>query len=81
MGTSAITIHVPSAMRLPDNAQWTNRFDIRSSSSDRVYTIAQNKGKRFWGCSCMGWKRYRHCHHLREMGIPADMVPFEALLK
>lgn len=78
----AITLYIPpDALRLPDNPQWGNRFEIHSSSSNRVYTIAQNKQKRHWGCSCMGWKRYRHCHHLREMGIPGDLRPYEAVLR
>ena len=28
---------------LPDNKMWTNRFSIKSESSSRLYTIAQNK--------------------------------------
>lgn len=78
---NAITLYIPSnSLRLPDNDQWTNRFNLHSSSSNRVYTVAQNKKKRFWGCDCMGWKRYRKCHHLREMGIPCHEQPFEAVL-
>ena len=58
---------------------WTNSMLIRSSSSDRMYTVAQNvsngdimRGQ--WGCSCLGWvmsaKRnngVRGCQHLRAM--------------
>ena len=44
MATAAITIYTPpAALRLPDNDQWTNRFEIRSETSDRIYIIAQNK--------------------------------------
>jgi hypothetical protein len=53
---------------LPDNAQWTNRFNIRSESSSRLYVIAKNKSTGEVGCSCLGWKRARNgvrsCKHL-----------------
>lgn len=49
---------------LPDNDQWTNRFEVHSETSSRVYIIAQNKANKTWGCSCMGWKRHRNCKHL-----------------
>lgn len=62
---------------LPDNEQWTNRFEIASSSSDRIYTIAQNKVKRHWACSCPGWKSKRKCKHLVDLGLPNHEVPFE----
>ena len=79
--STAIAIYTPpGALRLPDNDQWTNRFEIKSSSSNRVYIVAQHKKNRYWGCSCPGWKSHKHCHHLREMHIPADMKPFEAIL-
>jgi hypothetical protein len=52
---------------LPDNAQWTNRFEIKSETSSRLYIVAQNKANGQFGCSCMGWKRHRHCKHLRNM--------------
>jgi hypothetical protein len=31
------------ATLLPDNAQWKNRMEIRSSSSNRMYVVAQRK--------------------------------------
>ena len=49
---------------LPDTKQWINRFEIQSESSNRVYIVAQRANYSEWGCSCMGWKRYRHCKHL-----------------
>lgn len=49
---------------LPDNAQWKNRFEIKSESSNRIYTVAQRKSDNSWGCSCPGWKRHRTCKHL-----------------
>jgi hypothetical protein len=55
---------------LPDNAQWRNRFEIRSESSTRLYTVAQRKSDGTWGCSCPGWKTRRTCKHLSAM-LPA----------
>jgi len=52
---------------LPDNAQWRNRFEIPSSSSDRVYTVAQRKSDGSWGCSCPGWIRHKNCKHLKAL--------------
>lgn len=52
---------------LEDNTQWKNRMRIRSASSSREYIVAQNKSNLEWGCSCMGWKRYRRCKHLTAM--------------
>jgi len=50
--------------RLPDNEQWTQRFEIRSSSSNRLYIVAQNKQNGLWGCSCPGYLSNRKCKHL-----------------
>ena len=52
---------------LPDNAQWTNRMEIRSETSSRLYIVAQHKTNKEWACGCMGFKRYRHCKHLNTM--------------
>ncbi len=62
---------------LPDNDQWTNRFEIRSETSNRVYILAQNKKKRHWSCSCPGWKRHRTCKHLASLLLPAYEKPLE----
>lgn len=70
-----------NANLLPDNAVWTNRFDIKSESSDRLYRIAQNKKKRYWACSCPAWITRRSCKHLSAMGLPGNEEPFEAMLK
>lgn len=55
------------ATLLPDNAAWKNRMTIKSSSSDRLYVVAQRKTDNTWGCDCMGWKRHRKCQHLDNM--------------
>ncbi len=52
---------------LPDNRDWKNRFEIRSETSTRLYTVAQRKSDGSWGCSCPGWKRHRTCKHLTAM--------------
>src|SRR5271170_8108343 len=66
---------------LPDNNQWTNRFYIKSESSGSLYTIAQNKGRRYWGCSCPGWIGHRKCKHLKAMELPFYEKPYEAQIK
>jgi hypothetical protein len=55
---------------LPDNDQWTNRFNIRSETSNRLYTVAQRKSDGSWGCDCPGWRRHRTCKHLSAI-VPA----------
>ncbi len=57
---------------LPDNATHTNRVQIRSESSNRLYTVAFNKNSKEWACSCPGWivkraGRDRSCKHLQAM--------------
>jgi len=49
---------------LPDNKQYTNRFEIMSETSNRVYIISQRKSNGQWCCSCPGWIRWRRCKHL-----------------
>lgn len=49
---------------MPDNSQWVNRFTVESSSSSRVYTVAQRRSDNVWGCSCPAWINRRHCKHL-----------------
>jgi hypothetical protein len=78
---TAIAIRVPASVRLPDNSQWTNRFEVRSASSNRVYVIAQHKTSRHWGCSCPGWICRRRCKHLANLGLPANSRPFEAKIE
>lgn len=64
---SAIVIRPPSgSKRLPDNNLWTNRFEIRSASSNRVYIVAQNKATGKMGCSCPSYLTRRYCKHLTQ---------------
>ena len=73
----ALTINVPMTSRLPDNNQWTNRFQIKSQSSNNIYIVAQNKSKRHFGCSCKGWIFHRRCKHLEALSLPAYEQPVE----
>ncbi len=73
-------LHIPFGSHLPDNAQWEKRFEIHSSSSDRVYIVAQNKQKRHFGCSCPGYRRHRNCKHLQALQLPCYEQPHEVLL-
>ncbi|HMR85433.1 MAG TPA: hypothetical protein PKE30_19950 [Niabella sp.] len=70
-------IHIPHDLVLPDTDQWQFRFQIQSETSDRIYVISQHKKKKHWGCSCMAWKRYRHCKHLKALGLPDFEQPYE----
>lgn len=75
-----ITLRIPQEVILPDNKQWTNRFEIHSESSNRVYVIAQHIQGRYWGCSCPGWIRYKRCKHLDALGLPGGMRIMEVRL-
>ena len=74
---NAPELRIPKEIALPDNDQWQFRFTIESESSDRLYTIAQHKTKKHWGCSCFGYRRFRKCKHLESMGIPTHEQPYE----
>ena len=78
---NALTLYIPPQDRLPENGLWTNRFEIRSSSSNRVYVIAQHKTGRYFGCSCPSWRVHRHCKHLAALSLPAYQQPCEVLTK
>jgi hypothetical protein len=39
-------LHIDRSVMLPDNDQWQLRFEVKSETSDRLYTIAQNKKKK-----------------------------------
>lgn len=66
----------PGAIKLPDKGLWTDRFEIRSESSDRIYVIARHKESGKYGCSCPGYcimkydkktgRAYRSCKHLTD---------------
>jgi hypothetical protein len=56
---------------------WVNRTEIKSATSDRVYVVSQHRARRFWGCSCPGWRAHRRCKHLTALGLPGNEVPFE----
>jgi hypothetical protein len=73
----SIKLYIDQEVSLPDNDQWENRFTIKSESSERIYIIAQHRTKRHWACSCPGYKGYRHCKHLRALGLPTDQKPYE----
>jgi hypothetical protein len=76
-----LVIHVPAGSKvLPDNAAYTNRFEVKSETSDSIYVIAQSKKGRWWSCGCHGFLRWGHCKHLKAVGLPCGRVPFEARL-
>ena len=75
--SNKLQLYIDSSVMLPNTPQWINRFEIHSSSSNRVYVVAQNNNNRFWGCSCPGWKSHRKCKHLESMGLPSHERPME----
>jgi len=56
---------------------WVNRIEIKSETSNRVYVVSQHAAKRFWACSCPGWRSHRKCKHLTKLGLPGHEQPFE----
>ena len=81
MKNNEMILHIPSdSQKLPDNDQWTHRFEIHSETSNRVYIVSQNKANRHWGCSCMAWRTRRYCKHLTCLSLPCHEVPFEVQL-
>jgi hypothetical protein len=74
-GNKTLTVYVPRDGALPPNTLWENRFEIKSESSERIYVVAQNKQKRFWGCSCPAWRIHRHCKHLNVIGLRDPRLP------
>ena len=72
-----LALPIPADSRLPDNAQYTNRFEVRSQSSSAVYIIAQHKTGRWWACSCHGWIRHKKCKHLTTLSLPCHHIPKE----
>lgn len=82
MSTNLPVVHRPAGSRaLPDNAQYVNRFEIKSQSSNALYIVAQSKSGRWWACGCFGWIRHKHCKHLKALQLPGHHQPHEALLK
>lgn len=75
--SNEVVLHINKDVALPDKNQWTNRFEIKSESSDRVYVISQHKDKRHWACSCPAWITRRYCKHLQTIGMPSHEKPFE----
>ena len=56
---------------VPNSPGWKNSFGIKSSSSNKIYVVAQRTTDGSFGCSCLGWitsgKRnngVRNCKHL-----------------
>ena len=75
-----LKVKISADRRLEDKGQWTNRFQIKSASSGSLYTIAQHKTGRHWGCDCPGWIRHRNCKHLQNLELPCYEKPYEATL-
>ena len=74
-------IRIPAgSIKLPDNDQWMNRFEIRSETSNSIYVVSQNKKRKHFACSCPGYKRHRRCKHLETIGLPVYEVPFTGKL-
>lgn len=80
---AAVAAQIGSTL-LPDNDQWINRFQVKSTSSSSLYTIAQRRSDKTWGCSCVGWRNHRKCKHLTDVlkrlsDVKAMSIPDEAV--
>jgi len=76
-----IVVRPKDSLVLPDKGNYINRFKVRSASSSDEYVVAQHRSGRWWSCGCFGWIRWKHCHHLDELGLPGNHRPYEALLE
>jgi hypothetical protein len=68
---------INKSLMLPDNDQWQFRFEVNSETSGNIYVISQNKKRRHWACSCMGFRAHRKCKHLQALGLPIYEQPHE----
>lgn len=72
-----LTLRIPQELQLPDKGRWRHRFHVKSETSNHLYVVSQDKDKKFWACSCLGWITRRYCKHLTEMGLPGGCRPYE----
>jgi hypothetical protein len=64
------TLSRMGATALPETEGYSNRFQIASASSSRLYVVAQRKTSGAWGCSCPGAIHHGHrCKHLKALGL------------
>jgi hypothetical protein len=77
-----LRVYIPEDRRLPDTATHIHRFQIKSESGSKLYTIAQSRSGLWWACSCPGFIGHggKQCKHLRALGLPGYHQPFEATL-
>lgn len=66
------SLTIPGGKALEDNSSHTNRFEIRSESSNRLYIVSQSKSTGEWQCGCPGWiikkpGKERTCKHLQAL--------------
>lgn len=79
--SNAVTLYIKPEVALPDNRDYTNRFEIRSETSQRKYVVSQHRGKRHWCCSCPAWLTRRACKHLEALGLPNHERPYEPVIE
>ena len=73
------------AVLIANSKGWQNSMQIRSGTSNKLYTVAQRTTSGEWGCSCLGYitssKRrpegQRGCKHLDAM-LPMLKAAFSA---
>lgn len=61
---------------MKEDNQWQFKFQVKSQSSDKMYTISQHKEQKHWACSCKGWTTRRYCKHLDALDLPGGQVPY-----
>ena len=68
---------IPLGNMLPPSGQWDNRFEVKSTTTNRAYIVAQHKTGRYWSCSCPDWSQHRNCKHLNKLLLPPNERPHE----
>jgi hypothetical protein len=72
MNSNTLTLPSNTSITLlPDTDRYKIRFDIPSSSSNRLYRISWDNapGAHYWTCSCPGNISHGQCKHLTACGL------------
>jgi hypothetical protein len=62
--------HIHEHRHIQEPLKWVERWEVRSHSSNKLYTVSLANDNKTWGCSCPHWTRNFPrpiCKHIREV--------------